>query len=90
MGAQGHPSHAGRALTVERPKGRTPFPSGVQPPGVRPFGQSINAVVDRDPSGAIRQTAIATSASPPVWATTVRSAVPPGTSARSVQVPSAA
>ncbi len=37
-----------------------------------------------------RQTVMATSARPPCWATTVRSAVAPGTRARSVQVPSAA
>ncbi|CAL9484279.1 hypothetical protein SUDANB38_03129 [Streptomyces sp. enrichment culture] len=50
------------------------------PQEVRPFGRS----------GTAGQTAIATSARPPVWTTTCRSAVPPGTSARTVQVPSAA
>ena len=48
------------------------------------------APVEAAPVEECRQTAMATSERPPVWATTVRSAVPPGTRARTVHVPSAA
>ncbi|GAA1431073.1 hypothetical protein GCM10009601_49450 [Streptomyces thermospinosisporus] len=68
---------------VRTRKGRTP--GGVQPTGCGPW-----AVTSPDQGLRLCQTAIATSASPPFWATTVRSAVAPGTSARTVHVPSAA
>ncbi|GEK00136.1 hypothetical protein TNCT1_24120 [Streptomyces sp. 1-11] len=76
------PRRPGRA---DMPKGRIPPASN---PGMRPF--AVTEPVRALRSAQTAQTAMATSASPPCWATTVRSAVPPGTSARTVQVPSAA
>ncbi len=74
------------AFVWHMPKGRTP--AGVQPRGCGPSAVTVSPVGTGPVQRA--QTAMATSASPPFWATTVRSAVPPGTSARTVHVPSAA
>lgn len=68
------------------PEGRA---AGEDPPG----GTALAVLLGSGPpSGRAprSQTAMAMSTVPPCWATTVRSAVPPGTSARRVQVPSAA
>lgn len=65
--------------TVNGAKGRTPVQKASNP-----WGTALRPVC------AANQTAMATSERPPVCATTVRSALPPGTRARTVQVPSAA
>lgn len=74
------PVNATADTTVNGAKGRTPVQKASNPLGHGPPADLC----------AADQTAMATSERPPVCATTVRSALPPGTSARTVQVPSAA
>lgn len=79
--ATGHtPANATAGATLNGAKGRTPVQKASNPLGYGPPADLC----------AADQTAMATSERPPVCATTVRSALPPGTRARTVQVPSAA